>query len=93
MREVYMEVPEEIQNKYLQRRQKDLEVCLKSLETGNFQGLEKVGHQLKGNATTFGYPELSSIGEQLEDGASFRDSIKIREALQEFSNWLRKKLN
>lgn len=88
-----MEVPAEIQSKYLQRRQKDLEVCLKSLEAGNFQGLEKVGHQLKGNATTFGYPELSSIGKQLEDSASYKDSSKIRAALQELSNWLNQKLN
>ena len=65
-----MMVPDEILVKYRQRRQRDLEDCVRHVREGKMNFIEKVGHQLKGNALTFGYPELSLIGEELEAAAT-----------------------
>lgn len=88
-----MEVSEEIKYKYLERRVKDLDACFESLKKKNFLNLEKVGHRLKGSATTFGHPELSSIGEKLEKSAGVKDEPQVEAILKEFKVWLKRKLN
>jgi HPt (histidine-containing phosphotransfer) domain-containing protein len=88
-----MEVPMEIQNRYMERRKKDLEACLQNLENENFIELEKVGHQLKGNGLTFGFPDLSSIGSHLEEAAAAQNQKEIEHALEEFSHWVSDHLN
>lgn len=83
-----MEVPGDIQGRYMDRRKKDLETCLVSLQEENFSELEKVGHQLKGNGLTFGYAELSTIGSKLERAAHARNLSDLEKSLKEFSRWV-----
>lgn len=83
-----MEVPTEMRTKYVERRKQDLEVCLTSLERLDFSEIAKVGHQLKGNGSTFGYPELSSIGKKMEIAAHNENLPSIEEALKDFSRWV-----
>jgi HPt (histidine-containing phosphotransfer) domain-containing protein len=88
-----MEVPMDLMNRYLQRRKQDLECCFTYLRRSNFGALEKVGHQLKGNAETFGHPELSCIGRKLERAASDRDLKQLQQAVQDFSKWVSKQVS
>lgn len=88
-----MEVPVDIQIRYMERRKKDLEVCLYNLEHENYSELEKVGHQLKGNGLTFGHPELSTIGSHLEVAASTQDQKEIELALKDLSMWVSSHIN
>lgn len=88
-----MEVPQEILNRYLERRKKDLEVCLENLESENFAEIEKLGHQLKGNGLTFGHAELSDIGSHMEEAAAVRDSEELHRVLEEFSHWVHEHFN
>lgn len=83
-----MEVPGEILSRYIERRRKDLEACLVSLENENFTELEKVGHQLKGNGVTFGHADLSEIGNHLEKAAHIKNKQGLEEALKNFSHWV-----
>lgn len=83
-----MEVPSDIKVRYIERRKRDLEDCLASLERHQFDEIEKVGHQLKGNGTTFGHPELSVIGKKMEQAAQIRDMETLETALKEFSQWV-----
>lgn len=85
-----MEVPNDIMAKYIERRKQDLEACLASFERHQYEEIEKVGHQLKGNGTTFGHPELSSIGKKLEDAAHVQDLEVLVSSLKEFSLWVNK---
>lgn len=88
-----MEVPAEIQTRYLMRRKEDLQKCLFNFQEHNFSELEKVGHQLKGNGLTFGYQELSLIGSQLESAAAYKDEAKLQKAINDFSYWVGQHLN
>ena len=83
-----MEVPADIHARYIERRKKDLEQCLHGLRKKDFNELERVGHQLKGNGETFGYAELSVIGRQLECAAHQRDMQELELALKEFAQWV-----
>ena len=88
-----MEVPQEILSRYLERRKRDLEACLYNLEKKNFSELEKVGHQLKGNASTFGHEDLTSISSELELAAATRDIAQLEFALENFSTWVSEHIN
>lgn len=88
-----MEVPEAMQARYVERRKKDLEDCQTSFKLQNFSVLEKVGHQLKGNGTTFGFADISTIGKRMELAAANADIPEVEKALKEFSNWVNRHLN
>jgi HPt (histidine-containing phosphotransfer) domain-containing protein len=83
-----MEVPNEIMLKYIERRKRDLEDCMTSLASHQYEDIERVGHQLKGNGATFGHPELSQIGKKLEQAAQVQDIETLQTALKEFSQWV-----
>jgi HPt (histidine-containing phosphotransfer) domain-containing protein len=63
------EIPHEAVVKYMERRKTDIDNCRLALKNGDLTLLETVGHQLKGNGVTFGFPEISTIGEALEAAA------------------------
>ncbi|MBA2403864.1 MAG: Hpt domain-containing protein [Bdellovibrionales bacterium] len=83
-----MEVPNDIMGRYIERRKRDLEACISSLHNQKFDEIEKVGHQLKGNGTTFGHPELSLIGKKMELAAQGHDIETLETSLEEFSKWV-----
>lgn len=88
-----MEVPEAMQTRYVERRKKDLEDCQASFKLHNYSVLEKVGHQLKGNGTTFGFADISTIGKRMELAAANADAPEVEKALEDFSNWVTQHLN
>lgn len=68
------EIPHEAVVKYMERRKTDIEKCRTALKNGDLSVIETVGHQLKGNGITFGFPEISTIGEALENAAKQNNS-------------------
>ncbi len=83
-----MFVPEDMLGRYFERRKRDLDECVKHLREGRLNFIEKVGHQLKGNAVTFGYPELSEIGKELEVAAQEGSHDEILVVIDKFRDWV-----
>ncbi len=88
-----MNVPQDLLFRYMERRKKDLELCLINLQDLNFTEIEKVGHQLKGNGLTFGHADLSSIGSHLEIAAAAQNIIELERAIKDFSHWVNENIN
>lgn len=88
-----MNVPQDLLFRYMERRKKDLELCLANLEELNFTEIEKVGHQLKGNGLTFGHADLSSIGSHLEVAAAAGNIMELERAIKDFSHWVNQNIN
>ncbi len=88
-----MHVPDDMLARYFERRKRDFNECLEHLDEGDFSFLEKIGHQLKGNGVTFGYPEISEIGKELESGARDEDLPSLSTTLARFSVWVNDHLN
>lgn len=74
--------------KYYSRRLEDLETCRQSLASRDFETIERIGHKLKGNGVTFGFPELSKLGEELETSAQQSDWGHIQNQLKAFEGWI-----
>ncbi len=85
-----MQIPEEMRKRYLERRKRDIEELTVALEARNFEFFKSVGHQLRGNAITFGYEELSVLGERLEQVSAEANTQAAELCLIEYRNWLQK---
>ena len=60
------EIPIELRRKYIERRWADLKKCHDALAINDFSFLINLGHQMKGNAATYGFEKLGIIAEQIE---------------------------
>lgn len=83
-----VDIPKEALEKYIERRRVDLENCKQALEKKDFEVLARVGHQIKGNAATFGYEELGEIAIALEEQALAKHSENLSKILAKFSKFL-----
>lgn len=83
-----MAIPDEMRKKYLERRQRDAKILEESRLSGDFSEFVKLGHQLKGNAATFGYDELAEIGKRMEEAGENNDPAAADTSLDEFKKWI-----
>jgi HPt (histidine-containing phosphotransfer) domain-containing protein len=83
-----MKIPEEMRKKYAERRARDAEALERALEQNNFDVLSKVGHQLKGNAATFGYEPLAELGRKMELAVENRSMADAKQCLFALKAWL-----
>lgn len=84
------DIPDEMKKIYIERRKKDLADCLQAVEDYNFEPLARISHQLKGNAASFGFNELSQIALDLEQAIHEKDLSKIKINLKKFEIFINK---
>lgn len=77
------DLPPEFITKYIERRFIDLSDCLASLESGDYKKIELLAHQMKGNGTSFGFPQITELGGTLEAAAREQNGVVVKESLQE----------
>lgn len=75
---IKMQVPVELKIKYLNRRIDDLEKLHRSLEADDYSLALKLGHQVKGNADTFEFPQMAHLGIEIEQAARNQDKEAVR---------------
>ena len=92
MDEHQLDIPKEAVMKYLERRKGDIENCRQSLLSGDLKICETVGHQLKGNGSMFGFPEISTVGKSLEIAAKEHDNNAAAHYVDELESIINKSL-
>ena len=73
-----MQVQVELKIKYLKRRIQDIEDLRSSLEMDDYSVAMKLGHQVKGNAVTFEFPQMAHIGLEIESAAKRKDKERVK---------------
>lgn len=86
-------IPEEVRVKYIERRKKDVESLKSALATHTFDEFKRIGHQLKGNAASFGYQELEKVAVQMEAAGERQDLQEAARQLHLFERWLAQELS
>ncbi len=66
---------------YIEKRRIELRECKSLSEKSDFPSLQKLGHKLRGSAGSYGFPVLSEVGKELEEGSRDSDDHRIRKAL------------
>lgn len=83
-----MSIPDDMRKKYVGRRAQDLASLSLALESSDFDPFFRVGHQLRGNAETFGYDLLADLGERMEAASTSRDRSEAEQCLKVLRQWL-----
>ncbi len=86
--ETEISIPDEIRKKYLQRRRNDLVALKASLSTRSLEEFKRIGHQLKGNAASFGYTDLEKIAIAMEAAGLRGDTFEAGKQLELFEKWI-----
>lgn len=86
--EMEMIIPDEIRLKYIERRKKDLESLRAALTSKTFDEFKRIGHQLKGNAASFGYGDLEKVAIQMEVAGESEDLGEASRQVQALEQWI-----
>lgn len=81
-------IPDEMRRVYIQRRRGDLTKLTEAAARNEAEVFHRIGHQIKGNAATYGYPDLEAIGIRLEQVANFGATSEAQALLKELAEWI-----
>lgn len=73
---------------YLERRRGDVAACRLALEAGDFDVIRRLGHNMKGTGSGYGFPGLTELGAEIETAALRSDISAIRKHLEHFADYL-----
>ena len=82
-REVESIVPE-----FLENRRKDCQTIGTLLEREAFSEVRTLGHRMKGAGGSYGFDDISVLGEIIEEAAMGGNSAAITQAVQRLSDYL-----
>lgn len=81
-------IVEELVPEYLEARRNELPRMAALLAASDYERLRILSHSLKGSGGSFGFPELSGFGAELERHASGADGVQFAEELTKLRNYL-----
>lgn len=73
---------------FLANRSSDCELIRQLLDTGAFAEIRTIGHRMKGAGGSYGFDDISEIGEIVENAALKGDRETIRTAIQRLKEYL-----
>lgn len=73
---------------FIAHRGRDLASILAALDQGDFETVARLGHNMRGNGNSYGFPEISAIGKELEAAAKARDEESIRDQMAMLEVWI-----
>lgn len=66
---------------YLEKRRAEVREFRKLVDAGDLVQVQKLGHKLRGSAGSYGFPVLSEVGKELEEGSRDGDLPRIKRAV------------
>jgi HPt (histidine-containing phosphotransfer) domain-containing protein len=82
------QIPLSLKEKYMERRRADIKICEQALLDKNFEFLSHHGHQIKGNAATYGFDKLGELGAQLEIHSKQENESEIKVILEQYKLYI-----
>jgi HPt (histidine-containing phosphotransfer) domain-containing protein len=73
---------------FLENRRADLDSIRTALERGDYRGIHRIGHNLKGDSGALGFDGLGVVGRELERAAVEHDDADIRAELGRLADYL-----
>lgn len=73
---------------YMGRRREDMAELSAALGRREFESIAGIGHSMKGSGGGYGFAGISEIGRNLEQYASLRDNVRVKECLEQLDHYL-----
>jgi HPt (histidine-containing phosphotransfer) domain-containing protein len=77
-----------MKQRYLERRQADVTLLVDAISRKDFETLMRIGHQIKGNAATFGYMDLEELAKDLESSGRAANILDAHRLVEKLAEWL-----
>jgi len=74
--------------KFLNNVRQNSPVISAALARADFDSIRSLGHNMKGTGTSFGFPQISEIGDELERAAKQEDADSVRNATAKLVHFL-----
>lgn len=78
----------ELLERYLERRQTDLQRLRQALARHDYELVRRIGHNLHGSGSAYGLRRITLLGERLERAAERTDHPAIDEIVDELGHYL-----
>jgi HPt (histidine-containing phosphotransfer) domain-containing protein len=90
---ITVEVDSDVQSivpEFLENRKKDCRLIGSLLERDSFSEIRTIGHRMKGAGGSYGFDDISEIGEVIEEAALAADKETISRAVLQLSGYLQR---
>jgi HPt (histidine-containing phosphotransfer) domain-containing protein len=88
---IIVKVPEyalQLVPNFLENREKDINKIGESLEKGDFETIERLGHSMKGSGSIYGFDGITELGKAIEMSAKEKNPEGIKNNISELKNYL-----
>jgi HPt (histidine-containing phosphotransfer) domain-containing protein len=79
---------EELIPLFLEQRRKDQGVLVQALAAGDFEAMRTVGHGMAGAGSSYGFPEITTMGEAIERAARAHDIADMQKLSAQMSDYM-----
>ncbi len=73
---------------FLENKEKDINKINESLEKGDFETIERLGHSMKGSGSIYGFDGITELGKTIEISAKEKNAEEIKNNVSELKNYL-----
>jgi HPt (histidine-containing phosphotransfer) domain-containing protein len=73
---------------FMGNRHKELDSLRTALAAADFDQLRQLGHRMRGVGTSYGFEQISLLGERIEGGARNSDHAAIEICIAEYRDYL-----
>lgn len=81
-------VTTEMISKYLANRKNEILLLRDLLQRRQYEVIANKAHNIKGNAASFGFPELGIIAQDMESAALQKRDWQVRQSISGIETWL-----
>lgn len=81
-------IPAELIGKYIDNRQNEVGMLRELLAHGKYELIANKAHNIKGNAASFGFPELGVVAQQMEAAALDMHKDQVQQGISSIEKWL-----
>lgn len=89
---IFIDVPEdlprEVVAQFLDSCRKDLARLRAALAASDYDRARRLGHQMKGTGSPYGFPDVTLIGSAIEQAAAASSTIKLASQVQLLETYL-----
>jgi HPt (histidine-containing phosphotransfer) domain-containing protein len=74
--------------RFISHRAEDIATIGLALERGDYAVIARLGHNMRGNGHSYGFPDIAAIGERMEAEARTQNEAGVREQLAALQDWV-----
>jgi HPt (histidine-containing phosphotransfer) domain-containing protein len=73
---------------FMENREKDIKKINESLDKGDFETIERLGHSMKGSGSIYGFDGITELGKAIEMSAKEKNLEGIKNNISELKDYL-----